>query len=287
MAFIPRNDEQIQVDTTPGLVQNTSYFRFDGAAVPAGLPDYRGYEIVISELTGRGILVKGLDYSWNYTTGEFELLQSSDLFQHSTWYNVHFQNPVTQPIPVIPSALIDATYFIRNINIPNIEIAKPNNAVLLERLNYFILKYEPECLLKILGYKLYKALLFESSTRITDLVYGAEYTNSYGTLKKWDGLVQPTPKISLIANYIYYYFQEASATQTSGVNTNVPKGEASVAVSVGDKMIYAWQFFSRETAKMIDFILNKNSVGTAVYPEFTEWQYRVTKSQSRSNNSPF
>lgn len=284
--FIPRNDEQIRVDVTPGLVAGTSYFRFDGAATPVGLPDFRGYDIVISELTGRGILVRGFDYSWNYITGEFELLQSGDLFQHLTWYHVHFQNPITQPIPVIPSALIDATYFIRNINIPNIDIAKISNAVTLERLNWFIMKYEPECLLKILGYSLYKAVLTENSTRITELIFGAEYVNSWGTTKKWEGLIQPTPKISLIANYIYYYFQEASATQTSGVNTNVPKGEASEAVSVGDKMIYAWQFFNRETAKMVDFLVNKNSVGTAVYPEFTQWTYRQTLLNSKSNNSP-
>lgn len=59
-------------------------------------PNYIGWEIVPSELTGRGILVKGLDYSWNSTTGEFNLLQEGDILEDGNYYNIHF-NPILNP----------------------------------------------------------------------------------------------------------------------------------------------------------------------------------------------
>lgn len=291
MALLLRNDEQIKVGTTPGLVAGTSYFRFDGSETALGsgifVPDYRGYLIVISELTGRGILVEGLDFSWNYITGEFEFLQASDIFSLNTWYNVHFENPVPAIVPVTPTNLIDQTWFIRNINIPNIDANKPSNAVELDRILSFIQKYEPECLKKILGFPMYNLLLTETSQRMTDLILGADYTNYYGHNRHWDGLIQPIPKISLIANYIYFYYQEANTTHTSGVNTNIPKGEASTAVSPGDKMINAWEFFASETKNMLSFLGNKNNESPAVYPEFTEWQYWRTRALAQTIYSPF
>lgn len=90
-----RNDEQIKVGTTEGFNENENYFVFDGTL---GKPDYRGYEIVPSELTGRGILKKGIDYSWNKTTGRFELIIQNDVFAIDTVYNIHFQ-----PSPVYVS----------------------------------------------------------------------------------------------------------------------------------------------------------------------------------------
>lgn len=84
-----RDDEQIQVDTAlSGLVSGTNTATFDGTA---GVPDYRGWEIVVSELTGRGIMVKTfLDYSWDSVTGVLTLLQSGDVFSTGTWFHIHF-----------------------------------------------------------------------------------------------------------------------------------------------------------------------------------------------------
>lgn len=284
MAVIVRNDEQIQVSVTPGLVAGSSSFTFDGTL---GKPDYRGYEIVISEYTGRSPMIKGLDFSWNYNTGEFNLLLPGDSLRDQQWYSVHFENPIVQPINPSPSSLIDATYFIRNITIPNIDAARPNSAVNLDRLNSFILKYEPECLINILGYSLYKALLTETSQRMTDLIYGAEYEDCIGDTVKWDGLIQPSVKISLIANYIYYYYTEAFATQSTGVNTQLPKGENAVPYSPGDKMLYAWNFFSEHANELYSFLWSNNKVTPFTYPEFTRSQYCKSRDFSRSNNSPF
>lgn len=82
-----RDDEQIQVDHTTGFVSGTNNFVFDGTG---GKPNYIGWNIVPSELTGRGILVRGLDYSWDIDTGTFALLQANDYFTANTYYNIHF-----------------------------------------------------------------------------------------------------------------------------------------------------------------------------------------------------
>lgn len=275
MAFIPRNDEQIKVGTTPGLNAGTSYFRFDGGG---DTPDYRGYQIVITEMTGpRNVLATDLDYNWNYITAEFELLQDGDLFQLGTYYNIHFENPVVPPTPVTPTLFIDWTYFIRDITIPNIDASNAKNAPMLERLNSFILKYVPQCLTSILGYNLYKVLLNESSQRVTDLVYGVEYVDYKGNTQFWQGLVQPPPRISLLANYVYWFFQESAAQQTTGTNTIVPKAEAGRIVSPIFKMTDAWNFFSDETKDMVYFLWSQNKLTPKVYPEFTESQRCFTQ----------
>lgn len=68
-------------------------------------PDYRGWEIVVSELTGRGIMVKTyLDYTWDSVTGIFTLLQPGDVFASGTWYNIHFNcqsNPAGGSVPTV------------------------------------------------------------------------------------------------------------------------------------------------------------------------------------------
>lgn len=284
MAVVVRNDEQIQVDVTVGLVAGSLSFTFDGTL---GKPDYRGYEIVISEYTGRSPMIKALDFSWDYVHGVFNLLLPGDVLRHHQWYNVHFENPIVQPINPSPSSLIDATYFIRNITITNIDAIRPNNAVNLDRLNSYILKYEPECLLGILGYSLYKVLLTETSQRMTDLIYGAEYVDCNGDTQNWQGLIQPTLKISLIANYIYYYYTQALITQSTGVNTSIPKGERAVAYSPADKMINAWEFFNEQSCDLYSFLWSKNKTSPLVYPEFTRKQYCISSEFSRSNYSPF
>lgn len=270
MSLIVKNDEQIKVGTTPGLIAGESSFTFDGTL---GKPDYRHYEIVISELTGRGIMVKDLDYTWNSTTGRFDLLvynEFPDVFTLGTYYNVHFQ-PLVQPIFYEPASLIDSSFFIRDINLVNLTETRT-----LERLNSFISKFEPECLKKILGYTLYKALQTETSQRMTDLVYGTGYISPINNERYWEGLVRDRD-ISLIANYVYYYFQKTNAQQTVGTSTKLSKSEAGVSDSPADKMITAWRFFASETRAMCSFLWNKSVDdvynGVRVYPEFTYCDY--------------
>lgn len=279
MPLIQRNDEVIQVGTTLGLVAGATSFVFDGSG---GKPDYRYYEPKFFEYGGRSPMIKGLDYSWNYLTGEMDLLQVGDKFESGQYYTVEFQ-PYDASLVII-GTIVDYTYFIRKINIPNIDIVlNQRNSPILERLNSFISQYEPECLTGILGYPLYKMLLTESSSRMNDLINGAEYTNDCGELKKWNGLIY-SPKISLIANYIYYKFQEDSAKQTTGVSTSTSNTQDGVSTSPEYKMLDAWNFFSSETKAMISFLWNKNQSSSPVYPEFSLQQCYRSLDFSRGSN---
>ena len=191
--------------------------------------------------------------------------------------------------------LINPSFFIVDITVPNV-----GNAAILERLNSFINQYEQECLVNILGYDLYKSYKADATTpRMVDLISGAEYTDYYGNLKKWNGLVQTVvepvvysagpPEVqavvgqykSLIANYIYYFFQQQSMTQTTGISTAAMKSEAGVSVSPADKMIYAWNSFSQDVANMVSFLRSKSDV----YPEFTEWVAICALDSNRQNNN--
>lgn len=99
--LLTRNDEQPQVDSVVGFTAGTNFFIFDGAM---GKPNYIGWEIVPSEIGGRGILVRGLDYSWDKTLGRFDLLQVGDVFQTGQYYNIKFepqQNPAGNSYPTI------------------------------------------------------------------------------------------------------------------------------------------------------------------------------------------
>lgn len=277
MSLNVRDNETIQVGITPGLVAGVSSFTFDGHLVSSSpnvyAPDYRYFELVIFEYGGlRQPMIKGLDYTWDYTTGIFTLIISGDTFKSLQYYTVQFQ-PYTKT-NVIPSMIIDFSYFIREITIPNIDpTLNARNAPILERLNYFIGKYEPECLEGILGYGLYKVILNESSSRVNDIIYGAEYTDIRGELRRWKGLVYDT-KNSLIADYVYFMFQSASATQTTGVSTSVSKTEAGTSVSPGDKMMDAWSIFSTESIELVSFLWNQNQSITPVYPEIDDCQVR-------------
>lgn len=86
-----RNDEQVKVGTTPGFVVGSNSFIFDGNA---GTPNYIGWEIVPSELTGRGVLVDGDDYTWDSVTGRFQLLHDGDIFSQDTVYHIHFNDKI-------------------------------------------------------------------------------------------------------------------------------------------------------------------------------------------------
>lgn len=110
--LLTRNDEQPQVGVTPGFVTGATTFTFDGAETAPGSgifkPDYLGWDIVPSELTGRGILVEDLDYSWNKITGVFNLLQAGDIFPALQYYNIHFE-PQNISAGNSPSSINDFT----------------------------------------------------------------------------------------------------------------------------------------------------------------------------------
>ena len=84
-----RDDEQIKVGTTTGLVTGATSFVFDGSG---GKEDYRQWVITPSEIGGRSPMILDQDYSWDKVTGTFTLLTFGDSFQVNQVYNIHF-NP--------------------------------------------------------------------------------------------------------------------------------------------------------------------------------------------------
>lgn len=128
---VSRDDEQITVDITPGLVSGTNTFVFDGTGGPAK-PNYLGWSIVPSELEGgRGIMIKDEDYTWDAVTGTFTLLIENDQFQSGVTYNIHFNDKAapTQAVPTILDAkvkLITASTTLTTEDIGCEVIVEPN-----------------------------------------------------------------------------------------------------------------------------------------------------------------
>jgi hypothetical protein len=89
-------------------------------------------------------------------------------------------------------SLIDISYFVGQLHIPNTE-----QESVAQRVNWTIQKYEQEFLRRLLGYPLYKAFVSNLQVvapavpdqRMLDILYGKEYTNLQGYLTKWRGLI--------------------------------------------------------------------------------------------------
>lgn len=131
--YLTRNDEQIKVDITPGFDAGLSSVIFDGTG---GKPDYIGWIIVPSELTGRGILAVGLDYTWNSLTGEMIWIQPGDILAHDQIYNIHFnpiQNPSGGGVPTIND--FDTRYVTES---ENIEVEDFGNNIICEPAGVYI-----------------------------------------------------------------------------------------------------------------------------------------------------
>jgi hypothetical protein len=144
-------------------------------------------------------------------------------------------------------SLIDSTYFVGEINIPNPSGVNSNATAITQA----ITQYEKEILIQLLGYKLYSLLIAdltgEGGTPVTqiyiDLVNGAEFDHVYGdetfTLK-WEGL-KNAAKQSLIAYYTYYKYVEREVTHLSQLGivlTETMKGQRASSLP---KMCAAWE----------------------------------------------
>lgn len=92
-------------------------------------------------------------------------------------------------------ALIDRTYFVGELNIPNTHQAAIGSAV-----DLFIEQYEEKLLTEVLGYTLYKALkaglqVVPVAQKWTDMIEGVEYTDLATKIRFWKGLVTQPPTV--------------------------------------------------------------------------------------------
>lgn len=178
--------------------------------------------------------------------------------------------------------IVNQSFFVEDIFIPNLTHTSDINRVMS-----FVNKYEPNCLIKIMGYPLYRLFQSENTQRMTDLLNGVEYEDSEGNIQRWQGLVHDT-NVSLIASYVYFYFEESKKAQSTGTGTSTQKPEAGIASSPADKMAKAWNFFSHEVYDMTHFLwLQKDINGERVYPEFTYYQFFETRRIARTIDSVF
>jgi len=157
--------------------------------------------------------------------------------------------------------LIDHTYFIGEISLPAQVLTGS-----LADIDPYIVKYEREALIEILGYTLYKQLKAEIdsgppavyTTKWDRLVNGHEYEIDYlgdAQLVKWNGLIN-SDKVSLIAYYIYYQYVKFHVSHTSGFGELFQAGENAARVSPSEKMVNAWNRFIDLRGKPSDYEIN-------------------------------
>lgn len=144
--------------------------------------------------------------------------------------------------------LIDSTYFIG-------EIALPAQALTGDYadIDPYIVKYEKEALIELIGYTLYKELKTGIDAGAPDygaekwkrLITGHEYEITYlgdTHLVKWNGLIN-SEKISLLAYYIFNKYVRYHVTHTSGFGELIQSAENAVKTSPATRMVNAWNRF--------------------------------------------
>lgn len=159
--------------------------------------------------------------------------------------------------------LIDATYFTQQLVIPN----ATNIAANLQR---FIDEKEPEYLEWLLGYQLYNLADTNNwvDQRYKDIKDGKAFTDRFGQMTKWKGLVftKGTAKKSPIANYVYYWWLRDNWSVTTGAGEKKQQAENAVNSDFGEKMFRAWN-------EMVEWGLNLREflrLNLGVYPEYTD-----------------
>jgi|SRR5215217_188880 len=121
--------------------------------------------------------------------------------------------------------LIDLNYFVRELQIGQIELPVVSNPV-----RDFIKVYEPQFLTLLLGKDLYKDF--------TDGLALDPVPQKWQDLKAL--LIDTDLKVSPIANYVYWFYMKNSNTRTGGIGEVKPNAENAQTVNNLDKRVYVW-----------------------------------------------
>jgi len=178
--------------------------------------------------------------------------------------------------------LINTSYFQnKSVFIPS-TVTQPsigsNTPTAADSLQQEIDQRECEVLVKALGWVQYAELLDQleqvsPSTDWTvkpsapqkwkDLVNGVTYDG-----KRWNGLryTLGTNKISLIANYVYFYYLQSEWYQYTATGIQVAEAENSVRQSPNNQMVKAWNSFiemygGNNDGRGYSFFNNRNGFG--------------------------
>jgi len=180
----------------------------------------------------------------------------------------------------VSNILIDSSFFVGDIVIPNTE-----RPAISERIDWFISKYEKECLVKLLGVKLFNAFINDSKynilpldsdtpTRMQNLTFGSDFTTPDGSLFNWSGILQNT-NTSLVANYVYCEWERANASQSTGIATATMNTNAGNSISPAEKIVNAGLYITRQARMCAAFLWNNRDV----YTEYTINDYKNTISE--------
>lgn len=175
---------------------------------------------------------------------------------------------------------IDTSYFYEDL-----AIAQVTSPAVKAAVNRFIAIYEPKLLQALLGYELYKAYkagIAEDpiNTKWTALRDGAEYTNRFNRLDKWEGLIRtvvapveavigppavdaiPGQYQSPIANFVYYWYMRSNATTTAGGGE--AENNVAVKASPATKMMRAWNQMVKWNWELMEYLQSNADL----YPDF-------------------
>lgn len=150
--------------------------------------------------------------------------------------------------------LIDQSYFVGEILVPNLTGVGPIPAGNVEELSRFIAKYEPEYLDEVLGPVLSDA--FQSG------ISSATPDQRWIDLKA--KLVNTTRKESPIAGYVYYHFYRDRLSTSSGLGEIESTAENANVVLNTDKMMRAYNDAVRKGRVVYEWV----KANTETYPEF-------------------
>lgn len=159
--------------------------------------------------------------------------------------------------------LIDSSFFVGEINIPN-----TNKPEVQAELNHFIAKYESELLNHLLGNELYASYLadVDGEQRFQDLINGVSYNDG---IDYWRGLIYSynggLTMHSMIAYYTYWFWMKDKSSWNSGIGVVRPEGDKAKPISPALKMTAAWNTFSEQVGEFLQFM----NASVDVYPE---WQ---------------
>lgn len=156
--------------------------------------------------------------------------------------------------------LINRTYFTGMLS-----IAQSEGAV-KDLLDMYIAQYEPEWLVKYLGYAFSQLVIADADQRMHDLILGKTYTYNDKEYR-WDGItyiINDDVRFSPIANYIYWHFIGDNATNIGGIGGVNTNAENAQRVSPIRKQITAWNKMCDMVTEMREY-LHRNA---DIYPEY-------------------
>lgn len=162
------------------------------------------------------------------------------------------------------ATIIDKGYFFQQLQIPNTDSSET------VRLVSFIDELEVRLLELLFGYPLLKAIQANNWTlqKYKDIRDGKEYTNRGGNLVRWQGLAftMGTAKKSLIANYVYYYWQRDVVSFSSGSGEKTGNTTNAIPATPAIKMVRAWNEMVQWNWQLREFLLSNLDS----YPEYID-----------------